>query len=310
MILNTGSRTDIPAYYSEWFFNRISEGFVMTRNPYRPEQVLKYRLDPEVVDVLCFCTKNPEPMLPRLAELERFRQFWFVTLTPYGRETEPYVPDKDRVAESILRLSAAVGRERVGWRYDPIFISEKYDRDFHISAFERFAAKLSGRVSFCVISFIDLYEKTRRNFPQAQEVSRDEQEILTRELAGIGRKYGIPVRTCCENAALAKFGVDVSGCMTKAVLEDAVGCRLNVPRAKKSPRAQCDCLLGADIGMYNTCPHGCVYCYANYDRKTVECNLRRHDVNSPLLIGTLQPGDEIVEVRQESYINSQMSLFD
>ncbi|EHO16630.1 hypothetical protein HMPREF9623_01329 [Stomatobaculum longum] len=105
MILNTGCRTDIPAYYSRWFYNRINAGYVCTRNPYRPNQVLKYRLDPELVDILCFCTKNPAPMLPRLAELDRFRQFWFVTLTPYGKEIEPNVPYKRTVSESIRRKS-------------------------------------------------------------------------------------------------------------------------------------------------------------------------------------------------------------
>ena len=120
MILNTGCRTDIPAYYSEWFYNRIREGFVLARNPYRPEQVLKYRLDPAVVDALCFCTKNPQPMLSRLGELNAFRQFWFVTVTPYGREIEPLVPEKARVLESVRQLSAWVGERAVGWRYDPV----------------------------------------------------------------------------------------------------------------------------------------------------------------------------------------------
>ena len=96
MILNTGCRTDIPAFFGEWLCNRVREGFVMARNPYRPELVTRYRLDPQVVDVVCFCTKNPAPMLPRLPRLARFRQFWFVTLTPYGREVEPFVPEKTR----------------------------------------------------------------------------------------------------------------------------------------------------------------------------------------------------------------------
>lgn len=104
MILNTGCRTDIPAYYSEWFYNRIRAGYVLTRNPYRPEQALKYRLDPEVVDALYFCTKNPQPMLSRLSELSAFRQFWFVTVTPYGKEIEPFVPEKQQVLESFMQL--------------------------------------------------------------------------------------------------------------------------------------------------------------------------------------------------------------
>ena len=309
MILNTGCRTDIPAYYSEWFYNRIRDGFVLARNPYRPEQVLKYRLDPAVVDALCFCTKNPQPMLSRLGELNAFRQFWFVTVTPYGREIEPLVPEKARVLESVRQLSAWVGERAVGWRYDPVFITERYSLEYHLRSFERMSAALSGYVNSCVVSFIDLYEKTRRNFPQAKAVSPDEQKRLIQAFVEIGRKHRISIRTCCENADLAQYGADVSGCMTRAVLEKALGCRLNVPKSKKSPRAECDCLLGADIGMYNTCPHGCVYCYANYDRRTVEQNFQQHDPHSPLLIGHLREGDKIIEARQESYVSAQLSMF-
>ena len=309
MILNTGCRTDIPAYYGEWFLNRIRQGFVLVRNPYRPEQVLKYRLDPAVVDALCFCTKNPQPMLARLEELNAFRQFWFVTVTPYGKEIEPFVPDKVRVLESVRQLSTLVSARAVGWRYDPVFITEKYSIESHLRCFEKMAAALSGYVHSCVVSFIDLYEKTKRNFPQARAVSADEQKRLVQAFVAIGQKYRIPIRTCCENPSLAQYGADVSGCMTREVLEKALDCRLNVPRSKKSPRAECDCLLGADIGMYNTCPHGCVYCSANYDRKTVEQNRRLHDPTSPLLIGHLREGDRIVEVRQESYVSAQMSMF-
>ena len=171
------------------------------------------------------------------------------------------------------------------------------------------AAALCGYVNSCVVSFIDLYEKTKRNFPQARAVSMEEQKLLIQAFAAIGQKYSISIRTCCENPSLAQYGADVSGCMTRDVLEKALDCRLNVPRSKKSPRAECDCLLGADIGMYNTCPHGCVYCYANYDRNTVERSRRLHDPHSPLLIGHLREGDSIIEARQESYISAQLSMF-
>lgn len=249
-------------------------------------------------------------MLSHLSELDAFRQFWFVTLTLYGKEIEPNVPDKAAVLESIRRLSVAVGAKTVGWRYDPIFITEKYSVEFHLQAFEKMASALQGSVNSCVISFIDLYEKTKRNFPAAKAVSMREQAYLTNKFAEIGRKYGIPIRTCCENPSLARYGVDVSGCMTKEVLEAASGCRLCVPKKKKSPRSQCNCLLGSDIGMYNTCPHGCVYCYANYDRKTVEQNIKLHDPDSPFLIGGFHQGDKVIEVRQESYIDQQITLFE
>jgi hypothetical protein len=309
MIINTGMRTDIPAYFSQWFYNRIKEGYVLTRNPYYPQQVTRYRLDPDVVDCLCFCTKNPEPMLDRLEEIAQFRQFWFVTMTPYGREMEPQVPDKQQVMDSFIRLSEKVGVNAVGWRYDPIFLTEKYDLDFHLASFEKMAAYLSGHVDQCVISFLDLYAKTKRNFPQAREVAADDRRFLAREFVKIGNRYRIRIRTCCEGTELAAYGVDVSGCMTKPVLERAAGISFTIPSGKKSAREACDCLLGNDIGMYNTCSHGCVYCYANYDRETVRRNVRLHDPKSPLLIGNLHKEDMIRDASQESYVDNQLSLF-
>ncbi len=308
MIINTGSRTDIPAYYSQWFYQRISEGYVLVRNPYYPQQVLHYRLSPDVVDMLVFCSKNPIPMLNRINELADFRQFWFVTITPYGRDIEPNVPSKHKIIEALIKLSEITGIRSVSWRYDPIFINERYTVDYHIKAFEAMAKILSGYVDHCVISFIDLYEKTKRNFPGVHEVTREEQHEIGRRFAEIGRKYGILIRTCCEGTELEKYGVDVSGCMTKEVFERAMGYILEVPAGRQAAREGCRCLLGNDIGMYNTCGHACVYCYANYDRKTVLENMRRHDPKSPFLIGGHQEGDIIREVDQKLYCSGQLKL--
>ena len=308
MIINTGSRTDIPAYYSRWFYNRIGEGYVMVRNPYYPQQVLRYRLSPEVVDMLVFCTKNPKPMFDRISEIADFRQFWFVTITPYGKEIEPYVPDRSIVMEALKKLSDMVGIRSVSWRYDPIFINDRYTIAYHVDAFEMMAKALKGYVDNCVISFIDLYEKTKRNFPGVREVTREEQDEIGRQFVSIGRKYGIGIRSCCEGDELARYGVDVSGCMTKEVFERAIGYTLEEPKGKAPARAGCRCLLEGDIGMYNTCGHGCVYCYANYDSKTVMANMRRHDPNSPFLIGGYQEDDIIREARQQSYCSGQMRL--
>ena len=171
MIINTGQRTDIPAFYTPWFMNRVRAGEVLARNPFNPKRITRYRLDPEVTDALIFCTKNPKPLLPHLEELRRFRMFWFVTITPYGPEIEPGVPDKDAVMDSFARLSEVLGKEAVSWRYDPVFITEKYSLSFHREAFARMAGKLSAYTDQAVISFIDLYEKTVRNFPQARAVT-------------------------------------------------------------------------------------------------------------------------------------------
>jgi hypothetical protein len=171
------------------------------------------------------------------------------------------------------------------------------------------AAALNGYVDSCVISFIDLYAKTKRNFPEARQVTRQEREMIGKEFVKIGKKNGIRIRTCCEGTELEKFGVDVAGCMTQAVIERAIGTTLAVPKRVRSPRSECNCLLGHDIGMYNTCAHGCVYCYANYDRKSVQESLARHDPDSPFLIGAARADDIVREAPQKSYIDGQMSLF-
>lgn len=308
MILHTGLRTDIPAFYSEWFANRIKAGYVMVRNPYNPVQITKYRILPDVVDVIAFCTKNPAPFLTYMDYIKDYGQYWFVTITPYGREIEPNVPDKDIVMKSFQELSDRVGINSIGWRYDPIFISQEYTLERHIEAFEAMADRLCGYTDTCVISFIDLYQKVRRNFQQVMEVKRDERITLAKEFVRIGKKYGIAIKSCAEGAELAAYGVDCSGCMTTTVFERAIGCPLRIPK-RKGARAECDCQLGCDIGAYNTCGHLCRYCYANYDEKTVRENKKKHNPDSPLLLGGLTDADVIHEAKQESWRDMQLRLW-
>lgn len=309
MILNTGNRTDIPAFYSEWFYNRIKAGEVLVRNPYNLNAVTRYRLDPEVVDLLGFGTKNPAPMLPRLHELDAFRQLWHVTITPHGRDIEPNVPDKHEVLASFRELSRIVGKDCVVWRYDPVFLSERYPLEYHLRAFETMAAELEGYTGQVVISFIDLFQKTRKNFPEVREVFEPEQEALSEAFVSIAQDHGMKVVACLEDPGLARFGVDVSGCMSQKKIEDALGIRLSVPAGKGQTREGCACLLGGDIGMYNTCSHFCRYCYANYDRATVLQNRELHDPGSPFLIGGPHPADLVKDADQQSWLDLQTSLF-
>jgi hypothetical protein len=306
LIINTGQRTDIPAFYSRWFFNRIREGYVMARNPYYPVKVTRYRLDPEVVDLIAFCTKNPAPMLDRLDELDAFRQFWFVTITPYGNDIEPNVPPVPEVVESFRRLSEKVSAKRIGWRYDPIFLTERYSPDFHVQAFTRICEELEGFTRQVVISFIDLYEKTKVNFPGVRPVPASVRTELGRRLGEIARKHGIRPYSCFEGQELSKFGFDCTGCMTKEVLERAIGEELVIPAGISYARPGCRCLIGNDIGAYNSCGHGCLYCYANKDRELVRNTMRNHDPDSPFLIGHALPADEVSDARQESWRSGQM----
>jgi hypothetical protein len=308
MIINSGNRTDIPAFFSDWFYNRIREGYVLVRNPYFPEQITRYELNPQNVDILAFCTKDPGPMLDRLVELAPYRNFWHVTITPYGKDVEPHVPPWKKVAADFKELSRRYGPGAVQWRYDPIFITERYSREFHLHQFETMAAALEGFTTVCIISFIDLYEKTKRNFPGVKQVSREDRMFLAEDMVRTAQKHGMALRTCMEYEDLADLSIDTGGCMTKEVLEESLSVRLEPGRITPK-RNGCPCLLGIDIGEYNTCLHGCLYCYANFDRSLVERNYKKHDPLSPLLIGVVGEGEEIKQASQRSFISPQGYLF-
>ncbi|MCD8231733.1 MAG: DUF1848 domain-containing protein [Clostridiales bacterium] len=308
MILQTGLRTDIPAFYSRWFANRLQAGFVCVRNPYNSVSVTRYTLSPDVVDLIGFCTKNPAPMFPYMDLLAPYGQYWFVTITPYGKDIEPNVPEKEKVMESFRKLSNIVGIESVGWRYDPILISDIYPVERHISDFEMMAAYLSGYTKTCVISFIDIYKKVERNFPQARSVLPAERMKLGKAFAEIGRRYGMTIKACAEGNDLAPYGIDCTGCMTIETFEGALHYRLDAPK-RKSARSECACYLGNDIGAYDTCGHLCRYCYANANAAAVKQNMQRHNPASPFLIGAEGADDQIHPAKQTSWIDRQMRLF-
>ena len=309
MIIQTGMRTDIPAFYSEWFCNRIKEGFVLVRNPYNPVQVTRYSLSPDVVDLISFCTKNPSPMLPKMDILDPYGQYWFVTITPYGKDIEPNVPDKQKVMDDFRRLSDRAGVDSIGWRYDPVFVDEVHSVEWHIRMFEKMAQTLSGYTRTCVISFIDIYKKVESNFPEAREVSQKDKLTLGKAFIEIARKHNMIVKPCAEGNDLAQYGADCSGCMTVSTYETALHSHLNVPKKGKNQRnGECACILGTDIGAYDTCGHLCKYCYANTDPALVMENMKRHDPKSPFLIGGATSEDVIHEAGQKSWIDKQLRM--
>lgn len=310
MIINTGCRTDIPAFYSKWFINRIRDGYVLVRNPYFNDKITKYLLNPSLIDFIDFCTKNPCPMIKYIDELKDYNLFWYVTITPYGKDIEPNVPDRNIVIEGFKKLCTFSNNLFVGWRYDPIFINDEFDIQRHILEFRDIASKLSGYTEYCVISFLDLYDKVKRNAPELRVPSKDEMIYLAKAFVSIGREYGISIYSCCENDFLSIYGVNVTGCRSREIIEKHLGYAINVPSVK-SLRNGCSCLMGNDIGAYNSCLHFCKYCYANYDRKSVIRNIKCHDDDSPLLIGNIKNSDIITLSKQVSYKKDfeQISLF-
>ena len=309
MIINTGMRTDIPAFYHEWLINRIREEYVLVRNPYNLSQVTRYSLSPEVVDLITFCTKNPSPILPHMDILKPYGQYWFVTITPYGKDIEPNVPDKQKVMEDFKRLSDIVGVDSMGWRYDPILVDAEHSVEWHIDQFEQMSENLAGYTKTCVISFIDIYKKVERNFPEARTVFQKDRLTIGKAFIDIARQHGITIKPCAEGKSLEQYGADCSGCMTVKTFETALGAHLDVPKQSKNQRNnECACLLGSDIGAYDTCGHLCRYCYANSNVMLVKENMKSHDPKSPFLIGNSLPGDIIHEARQKSWLDRQMRL--
>lgn len=310
MVINTGMRTDIPAFYSNWLLNRIKEGFVYVRNPYYRNQVTKYNLNPNVVDCLAFCTKNPRPLIPHLEELDKFKQFWFVTITPYGKNIEPNVPDKKQVISDFKELSKHVGKNAVAIRYDPILINDKFDVQMHVKCFEKLLNELKGYTEDCTISFLDMYEKVKQNAKEVRPPTEEEQIEIAKAFSIIGKENNITIHACCEKAYLKDYGLDITGCMSQEIVEKAIENKLNTPK-NNSKRTECNCLMGNDIGAYNTCMHLCKYCYANSNKTLVQENYKLHNPNSPFLIGKMEEEDKITEANQKSWLNidNQISLF-
>lgn len=309
MIINAALRTDIPAFYSKWFFNRLKSGFVMVRSPYAQHIVYRYNLSPKVVDLFSFCTKNPLPMLGNLHLLKDYGQYWFITITPYGKDIEPNVPDKKDIISGFCELSAKLGKNCVGWRYDPIFLTKDYDISFHKAAFEKIACALSGATDIYVISFVNIYDKVKKNFPEAKAVSLEEKLDLGEFLVKTAAKYGMKLKPCVSGLELGRFGADLSGCATKQTFEKVLGENLNMPPKQMGREKKCHCYISCDIGAYNTCGHLCRYCYANYDSKTVLENIKKHNPASPLILGSVDSKDIIRNVAQYSWRSKQVTFF-
>ena len=311
MLIFASGRTDIPAFYSQWFLNRVRAGFVDVRNPYYGEQVSRFKLTRDVVDCFVFCTKNPAPMLPYLDELKSLGigLYFFVTITPYEKDVEPNVPEKSAVMDSFIELSNALGKDRVCWRYDPIFCDEKYSVSFHIKAFRSMAEKLHGSTDRCIISFIDLYAKTKKNFPGIKEVSENDQKFLASSLSRIAFENGIKIESCAEKLDLTSCGVEQGACVSREVIEKAANIHLLQKIGISTLRKHCICLPTSDIGAYNSCPHLCKYCYANYDARLVAKNHALHNPQSNFLLGKSKEGDILKNARQKSFRDEQLFLF-
>ena len=284
MILQTGQRTDIPAFYGQWLINRVRQGFVDVRNPYNPIQITRYPINHEVVDGIAFCTKNPLPFIPLLHEINDYRQYWHMTITPYEADIETNVPQVDLVIDGFKHISTKRNPQSMVWRYDPIILTHNYTFDFHFESFYKMAKSLEGYTDTVVVSFIDIFDKVAQNFPEGYRPSLDIQKKIIKELVSIAHSHHMILKTCGEGDVFKAFGVNTEGCLTLDCYERAWNVKLKAP--KRTPaRPECNCYLHGDIGAYDTCGHLCKYCYANVNPVLVKENMRKHNPDSPFLIG-------------------------
>lgn len=311
MIISASRRTDIPSYYSEWFFNRIKEKHVLIRNPMNFRQVSRVDLSPEVVDCIVFWTKNPQPMIDKLDQLKNYHFYFQFTLNSYGKDIECNIPSKgSEIVETFKKLSDKIGSEKVIWRYDPILMTEKYSLDYHIENFEKLARKLKDSTEKCVISFLDPYSKKTSNYIKngIRKPTQDEQLVLAANIARIAKVYNISVESCAESIDLKAYGISHGRCIDRKLISRIIGDSINIEK-DKNQRLECGCVSSIDIGTYNTCQNDCQYCYANTSAKFLVSNLNQYDIHSPILCSTINLEDHVSIRKVETLKDKQLKFY-
>ncbi len=292
MILSVSNRTDIVAFYSEWFMNRYNSGYVDVRNPFNPKLVNRIYFDN--VDLIVFCTKNPLPILDKIKFIDK-KILFQVTITPYNKDIEPDVISKKEIIKAIKELSDIIGIDNLYIRYDPIFLSNKYDINYHIKAFGKLCSLLNGYTKKIIVSFIDQYKNVKNNMNtlNIREFTEEDYKLIGENFSKIAKENNMIVQTCFENRNLCEYGFTKGECLSRELAYKITGKSYKNWTARKE--RLCNCVEMVDIGVYNSCKHFCKYCYANYDEKKVINNYSNHNPNSSLLVGNIESDDIIKE---------------
>ncbi|WP_343869884.1 DUF1848 domain-containing protein [Caenispirillum bisanense] len=314
MIISASRRTDIPAFYTDWFMNRLAAGYLMIRSPWNYRSIQRVSLHLDDVDAIVFWTRNPRQLLPRLAEIDSYgyRYYFQYTITGYGRKIEPSVPTADQAVETFKKLSDLIGPERVIWRYDPILVSNLCDISAHKRQFDTLSRSLSGYTRRVVISFVDLYKGTERNLKKIDGLNYHdivETEWHAAELCAFMKSISVSrdmeIQTCAEKIDLSGIGISHGKCIDDDLLKRA--CGVIVSSEKDSgQREECGCVKSIDIGTYNSCLHGCAYCYATPTPTKAKNGYQAHDPESPLLIG--KPDDQDIASLESKMRQRQLPI--
>ena len=294
MIISASRRTDIPAFYADWFYNRLGKGYCTVFNPFNRNQVKYVSLKPKDVDIIIFWTKHSKAFRSRLHQLDDLKipYYFQYTLVHYSQEIETKVPKYEKLQDEFLRLADQVGPDRIIWRYDPIIISKDYTPERHIEYFQEIAQKLKGSTRRVIISIVDYYQKTLRNMKgynrqgELDENPEDKIEFGTfiQDLANISKSNGFEIQSCAEPIEMDQYGVSHGKCIDDNYIAKVF--HLDVWHKKDTgQRKECGCVKSVDIGVYDTCLHGCQYCYATKQHKSAKKNYNAHDPNSPSILG-------------------------
>lgn len=306
MIISASRRTDIPAFYAEWFMQRVREGFFYRSNPFNSNQISGFSLKPEHVDAICFWSKYPRPLMCYLDELDQrgLRYYFQFTLNPYDSAFEPHLPSLDDRISLFRELSGRIGAERVVWRFDPLILSDATPVSWHLEQGGRIAALLRNSTRRLVFSFYDFYGRGQGSLHRALKGSgvrlddftlperRSQLEEVAGGLARIAAVNGMEIFSCCEEADLEQFGIGHGACIDGELVRKLSGGRGGC-RKDRNQRAACRCVESVDMGMYNSCRFDCSYCYANSVPGVVDGNCRKHVPGSPLLLGNWEGQVEI-----------------
>ena len=295
MIISASRRTDIPAFFGEWFLNRLIAQEVLVRNPMNSNQVTKIILKPDNIDAIVFWTKDPTNFLPYLEKINSmgYKFYFQFTLTTYDNLIELNVKSKTNIINTFIQLSNLIGKDKVIWRYDPIIINEKYSLEYHQKWFEYLCEKLARYTRKCVISFVDDYAFLRKKFEanNIKEINEENMRIIAEKLNEIAKRYSLGLSTCSEVIDLSYLGITHNKCIDELLINEITKNNLLY---KKDPiqREECGCMISRDIGAYSTCGHNCLYCYAS--RKGNSSLFGLYDPASPLLCDSLNGTEKIV----------------
>ncbi len=313
MIISASRRTDIPAFYSEWFMNRIRAGYCAVPNPFNRNQVSHVSLKPEDVDVIVFWTRNPKPLFSYIDELDQrgFRYYFQYTLLDYPNEIDPKSPPLTSALKSFQQLSEKVGVTRVIWRYDPIVFSQATGAQFHLNKYHQIAGALEGYTTRSVVSVVDVYAKAKKRLRELKEQGIEIIDFqgqpsprfadLMQGIVETARQSQMEIFSCAERLDLTPYGIQPGKCVDDEYIRKTFGIQVG---GKKDPaqREECGCVVSKDIGMYDTCLFGCQYCYATQSFERAKVNHETHNPLSPSLVGDYNAGPKGKE--------SQLELFD